>query len=106
MPKYADLGHWDTLPYEDDLVAQAWVGAFPEGMTLTDAAMVLGCSRELIRRTEANALRKLKRLALHHAEAFAHLRGREDIPRTVRVGGRYVQVETFMLGAPPVEDSE
>lgn len=50
-----------TTRYEDDVVCQLIVSAFPEGLTLEDVGEVLGLSRERIRQIEAGALAQVRR---------------------------------------------
>lgn len=52
---------WDVLPWEDDLWAQAFVDAHPEGATLAEVAEALGLVRERVRQIEETALRKIRR---------------------------------------------
>jgi hypothetical protein len=50
----------NTLPYEEDLVAQTLVALHPDGMQGTDVARILGLSPERVRQIEQGALRRIK----------------------------------------------
>ncbi len=79
----SDRGLWpgaETLPWEDDVNAQAVVDAFPEGMTLAQVGLCFGLNRERVRQIEYEALRKLVASGDAHdlLPAWAELQAAKD----------------------------
>ena len=73
---------WDSLPWERDPWARAWVKQHPGGSTLEEVASALGVTRERVRQIEEVAMRKLRHVAsergLEVAEMLCALRELRD----------------------------